>query len=405
MEDNKDRLLKMIEWLDQRRWNSKTNYNIIQNKVFNKELSNSEKILVHWLSYITDRQTPFENVWTKGGIVFSGIVLDYRKGHSSFIDSPFFDSGENGNSFFYKENKFSSRFITTDFKSILLTLKVLEGYNRNIIEYINKTYNKYSYLPSQIKEGNPVNLIAFILHSMSYVGIKNNKGKIQIKDYYLEVEKASQLNSELVSNPYIFKEKYTDFIKNRFSGKKRTWCCVRDYMKSYFKTYFLGALNELENHEDLKKVVNDGNQLQYLELPGDVWNLNSDFRESLLEPSMGKLSKKNLPKELREKMNKPFYPEQFDLTFDFVPRMCSHPNNKINRAMCKICIFGKSGMNQYCHSNSELLCPITMICCGYENMCDPKNCLIKKEMGKGLCNGLKEYSHKDQTKRKDLEEE
>jgi len=386
--NNSENLLKMIDWLDKKRWSSKTNYNIIQNKIFEK-LSYPEKILVHWISYITDRQTPFVKIWTDGGIVFSGIVFEYtKKGYNYFKRNPFFKTNSDRKfSFFHKDRSFSSRFITTDIKSILLVFKILEDYKRNIIFYVNENYNKFSYLLKEIKESNPINLIAFILHLLSYVGIKSDKSgeEKNLERYFNEVEEYYKQIKEIIADKERFKKEYSNFVKTRFSNKKRTWCCVRDYFKSYFKGYFLNALKQEKNNESLIKIFNDSEQKVHLELPGDVWNLNPVFRENLILPNLNISLKKNFAEELRNVLKSPYYPEEFDLTFDFVPRMCAHPNNKINKTMCKICPFGKSGMKQYCHQNPNLLCPITMTCCGYETKCNPKECPIKEGLGIGLC--------------------
>ena len=65
-------IFKVISWLDDARWKSPANYNFLN--FFKKDLKASEKILTHWLCYITDRQMPFALIWDKGGFVFSELV-------------------------------------------------------------------------------------------------------------------------------------------------------------------------------------------------------------------------------------------------------------------------------------------------------------------------------------------
>ncbi len=71
------------------------------------------------------------------------------------------------------------------------------------------------------------------------------------------------------------------------------------------------------------------------------------------------------------------YPEQLDVTFDFVPRMCE-------RQMCAVCPFGK-GVARLCHRQRGLLCPVPLVACGYEAVCDPQNCAFERDEVRGLC--------------------
>ncbi|MDY6822012.1 MAG: hypothetical protein SVN78_10375 [Deferribacterota bacterium] len=59
------KIFKTISWLDDIRWRTAGNYNFINYSRSN--LTNCEKILTHWICYITDRQMSFEIVWDKGG--------------------------------------------------------------------------------------------------------------------------------------------------------------------------------------------------------------------------------------------------------------------------------------------------------------------------------------------------
>lgn len=69
------KVFKAISWLDSKRWDNEEN--CIN---FSKEnLTNCEKILTHWICYVTDRQMPFEIVWDKGGYVFSEVIYEYSR--------------------------------------------------------------------------------------------------------------------------------------------------------------------------------------------------------------------------------------------------------------------------------------------------------------------------------------
>jgi hypothetical protein len=63
------------------------------------------------------------------------------------------------------------------------------------------------------------------------------------------------------------------------------------------------------------------------------------------------------------------YPEQLDVTFSFVPRMC-------DSQMCEICLFG-GGIREICHRQPGLLCPVTLVACGYKHKCNPDQCVLK----------------------------
>ena len=144
-------LMRVIQWLDEKRWCSETNYNLIRNSIFDN-LADDKKILVHWISYITDRQMPFEKIWTDGGIVFAGIIYEYSNGRKYDDLKKFINIDNNKIKFQYNENTFASRFVSTDLKSILLTLKILSSdlYNGNLLEYINQVFNRYQHLVEKI---------------------------------------------------------------------------------------------------------------------------------------------------------------------------------------------------------------------------------------------------------------
>ncbi len=80
---------------------------------------------------------------------------------------------------------------------------------------------------------------------------------------------------------------------------------------------------------------------------------------------------------LADDLHGTFYPEQLDVTFDFVPRMCE-------RQMCHVCIFG-GGVSRLCHRQTGLLCPVPLVACGYQHACDPDHCAFKDDQAKAAC--------------------
>ena len=73
-----------------------------------------------------------------------------------------------------------------------------------------------------------------------------------------------------------------------------------------------------------------------------------------------------------------FYPEQFDITFDFVPRMC-------DKILCNVCPFGKDGVEHTCIPTKDKYCPVALFSCGYTAICSEENCILKDGSSKGIC--------------------
>ena len=105
---------------------------------------------------------------------------------------------------------------------------------------------------------------------------------------------------------------------------------------------------------------------------------------------MGIRSKK-APKVIRDLWNEikndhpELYPEQFDVTFDFVPRMCE-------KKLCEACPFGKNGAELICIPDKDKYCPVALISCGYVFKCvgNQGDCTIKENIGKNTCKGALE---------------
>lgn len=178
--------------------------------------------------------------------------------------------------------------------------------------------------------------------------------------------------------------------------RKRLWCSLRDYLKSpEFNDYFVASL-ENEKTDDANKWKRDNPELRkslyVLELPGDVWNNAQVFRSGLFSPYLKNERKSwDMPKTIREIYKQlreiykqlvvngqvAFYPEQLDVSFYFVPRMCEEN-------MCGVCMFGK-GVDKVCHKKSGILCSVALIACGYKHICEPTKCVLKENRVSGLC--------------------
>ena len=125
-----------------------------------------------------------------------------------------------------------------------------------------------------------------------------------------------------------------------------------------------------------------------LELPGDTWNLA--FNQKLFDGKVNHPSDlRRYYKQLRANGRLPddFYPEQFDISFDFAQQMC-------DRGEESLCPFKNSSkLMEYCLGNSGegRLCPVTRILCGYESRCSPSECPILAGAMEDICSG---YSFK-----------
>ncbi len=373
------KIFKTISWLDCRRWNVGENYNYVN---FSKsDLTNCEKILTHWICYITDRQMPFEIVWDKGGYIFSELIYEYSRNGlapNQILDNHYEEYDDKGKKRFrFKSNNgiiFASRYVTDDYQNILQTLQVLseQKYNRNIITYIVDIVKKFQ------DKNDLLIRVACGLHLLTYQ-LKNKKANPQ------------EINTILTDDGK-FEKKLTEFKQTSTKGKKRLWCCIRDYKKGIYHQIFCDAIKEVASNNAVD-LINKWNNLtmDQIELPGDVWNNSPLFRDNLFANviDIGSIPKTlSMPDIVRElydqlKGNKDindFYPEQFDITFDFVPRMC-------NKGLCNVCPFGKDGIKYTCIPTKDKYCPIAFFSCGYITKCSEENCILKEDISKGICKG------------------
>ncbi|GEM_PF-4255203 len=73
------RFVKVIEWLDQARWKDSDWWDGWKHESV-RNLSADQKVLAHWVTYITDMQMPSKLVWRHGLPVFATIVKQYVDG-------------------------------------------------------------------------------------------------------------------------------------------------------------------------------------------------------------------------------------------------------------------------------------------------------------------------------------
>jgi len=324
---------------------------------------------------------PFEVVWDKGGYVFSELVYEYERSRllPQQIVEKYYEKylGKDKVRFRFKSSDnttFASRYITDDYQNILNTLEVLNHYQRNIIVFILSIIERF-----KAKEDLLVR-VACGLHLLTY---------------QLERKRANPTNTiRKINDDGEFERKLEEFKRTSTLGKKRLWCCIRDYKKGLYHKVFKKAVEEIAGNraEELIYIWNSL-PMEQIELPGDVWNNNPLFRDNLLVNVLDIANipgSWGMPKVIREVYEKikdgeeiaDFYPEQFDITFDFVPRMC-------NKKLCNVCPFGLNGVELVCIPSEDKYCPIALLSCGYMAKCveEEGDCILKEGVGKGICKG------------------
>ena len=395
------KIWEIIHWLDRARWNPHEAKKVIIPGPIFENLTNSQKILVHWILYITDQQRPYADVWIKGGPIFAEIISNYRqKVRPSLELLKDFSSPNNGGAvdvFSSKRQLIGGKTIRytprygMHILSIARTLYLLESFERDIIKFLHDNWDFINSARNEFRGDNHVSRIAFLLYILSYADITRGivsfhkderKLKSNLKNYGDRVRKLLSDKNDL-----------TFEFKKWSKGKKyhkRLWAALRDYLKpgSPFCKYFKGAIED-RGFKDLKNFLahNQSNILRSLEIPGDIWNLrflDKIFRGLIISPV-----------ELRERyedlkdsnlVRDRFYPEQFDVSFSFSQYMC-------DELMEEYCPFkANSRIREYCLvslgiTSGKKLCPVAMITCGFEYYCQTENCPIKEGLSEDLCSG------------------
>lgn len=419
--------LDIIDFFDEARWSKENNCKDYLNYKYSEEtISNHEKILIHWLTYIMDRQMPYEQIWNIGAYIFNDIVRDYWQGKSveqllnvnksnSYFklfnqknnkdaDYFFWTKKSEDNKLldkYYNQNEkkkiyeissdeiiFKSRFYTSDYFSIYNTLYILNDLKnsghikeKSIISYMEKIIQ----VNKELTVSEIINKIAYGLYILTYSNIGQPK-KEAIENFCKnEKDEARKKIKECLEKIKIFlanKERLQDeikYYKKDIYNSKRIWCCIRDYIRdNYYSSYFKSELKD-----DIKYILFESNgnprneTLNALILPGDVWNNNSIFRSCFFGEEEIK-NREQLNKWLKENYDK-YNCEKMDITFSFVPKMCA----KNNCDICPIDKYIKKNMNnkfdKLCTMTEGKYCSVALSCAGYKYVCNPKKCLFAKE--------------------------
>lgn len=305
---SREKLLKVweiIRWFDEVRWNEEEmKRELIPGPEF-KTLTDDGKMLVHWLSYITDQQRPYQDVWRKGGPILAELVSTYKTNPNHSIDilkhftrqskkKDGIDSFQSKSQLLGGGNiEYTPRF-GMHILSVARVLIILESYQRSFVKYLSDNW-WFVQSSENIDGDNWVSRMAFILYLLAYNDITRG-----IVSYHANEKK---INKNV--------ERYIKWLKKLFSNKdrllqtfekwskrdryhKRLWASLRDYLKpeSAFHDYFTRAIKDLGNTELSTFLANRKSDIYgSLELPGDIWNLR--FIENIFNGSI------NSPEDLR----------------------------------------------------------------------------------------------------------
>lgn len=385
---DRERLLKIFRLfavLDAIRWQVAENYNVVNYCV--DSLNAEQKLLTHWVSYITDRGMPYETVWEVGGYALSYAVLIFtERGAAGVVDQCLRAVGDDPasgwrwvapllgpNEVLRRRGidsgpvEFASRYMPADTVSIVRTLQFLESccggslgrFVARVVEGAGDGAEK-------------LNRLAAALHGVSYAGV----GQVSNADLPAAVEHQRARAEDEAGAFAEDRQSWLEVCERRFEGarygSKRLWAALRDWVKSpEFNPLFVEALGTAGSREAGE--WGRGSRLQRealvaLEVPGDVWNNNPRLMEGLVAPSVGempgKMGASQLLRLLYEQsgaVEEGMYPEQFDVTFDFAPRMCAQD-------MCEVCPFG-AGVKVLCRPMKDEYCPALVVWCGYLYRC------------------------------------
>lgn len=188
-------------------------------------------------------------------------------------------------------------------QSLWRTLKILNNFNRNIVELMKYVYN--------IDETEPIRNVAYALYLITY-DFKKDENEVM----------------SILYDKELFKKEKLEWKKSKNYYHKRVWAGVRDFFKGSYSKEFLSKLNWNKLY------------LEQLELPGDVHNIyfiENIGLDSLLEDILD-----DIPDNYRAMLRKFYeenrdilrqmnlYVEQFDVSYDYDREMCK-------KARCKIC--------------------------------------------------------------------
>jgi hypothetical protein len=368
------RLAKAMSWLDSARWSGLHPDNAALRLV--SEATARDRILAHWLTYITDRMRRSEDAWHDGAFVFSKIAVDYGDKKpppgkvEEFLDAyrapaargrkmrPWSVPGDD-------DTRYTARYEADD-DSIRRTLWLLANLGWSFVDYLAELIHRFRAHRDALRR---------VAHCLDMV------------TYRLEVPIEQALS--LLKDDATLAAHFSRWNRSAHAGHKRLWAALRDYRKP-----------GTDCHGDLQKCglvwPQENFDLDQLELPGDVWNIK--FFRFLVEPVARRagipiaggsavVARRIYEVVKNSDPSTPFYPEQFDTSFDFARRMC-------DTMSCWCCPFWKnksqflSAPEQFCRQEPGKPCALALITSGYAALAGESGCPFCQGLVGGLCDGL-----------------
>lgn len=374
--------LEIIAWLDSARW-SRENQDASTIWEPISSLSPSQSILAHWLTYITDMQRPWQEVWKKGAKIFAEIVESFPNTKSR--------NSENVSQTRIRVKKFLDTF-----KGERPPDKV-QPFRCNDIEYAPRYSNQHKFIErtlTVLAQSFDGDLMKFLGKSIQESVDKSDGLQRVARDLYFLTYSDFSINRTIA----LFNGSL-DYPNWRVFGYKRLWAALRDYRKStkYLNVFGQGLADAMGTREgkylfNLWK-KNEMFSLNQLELPGDVWNI------FFLEKTMAPLAEASgvdiksswgasrIARKIYDSVkNQDYYPEQMDISWDLSSKACAN-------GICDLCPFGNHDLRNICLAKSfgntkHNFCPITLATCQYRLFCEPETCPVFQGKGRGLCKGI-----------------
>lgn len=262
---------------------------------------------------------------------------------------------------------FASRFMPADIVCIYKTLKSLREVHLGSFAKFLKA------------NSTSIETLAKAMYVLTYENIGQPTYKNILDTSGLDKDKIEKFADLHVKEELGKSEKRVNWNTTKFV-QKRLWCAIRDLLRcKHFNEMFVKIVGKSFSIDENRKFLKD------LELPGDVWNNNDSFLSCFwtIEQNQSETTeldnyKGNLPKKIRyfynDNENLDFIPEDYDSTFEFVPRMCT-------KEECNACPFNmdENKVLDLCHSQKGRLCPVIKLCSGSNFNCtNPDKCPIRK---------------------------
>jgi len=368
------RLAKAVSWLDSARWTGGQPDNPALRFVEDAEAG--DRILAHWLTYVTDRMRSWEDVWYRGGFVFSRVAADYarekpRPGAVGEFLASYRTPAALGEKMWgwrlpmlnditaqgppQKVKDYRSRYPDDD-KSIYRTLWLLAHLGWSLVDYLKGLIRELG---------------------AQQDALRRIAQRLDILTYRLSIAEDEALS--LLSDEEALAKDFLRWNPKAHADRKRLWAALRDYRKAGRWHDYLQDCGVFWPNENF--------DLAQLELPGDVWN--ERFFKHLVQPLAAKagieivgsapvLARRIYDVVRRVEPGIAFYPEQFDVSFDFAQRMC-------DRMACWCCPFWRrrppfsTNPIELCHREQGQPCAVLLITSGY---------LVPGESGCPFCQGL-----------------